>query len=344
MSITKIGDPEQNVVLCVPRWCGLNDTLVQIWFAYQFALNDERRLMIDTRVSGFWDDLDNYLVPTPTTEGGPVPISMRVTDLDINALNRMQTFPRLYQGRVDFMQREIYLRAVVADNQLRLQRSIAFVTRALFTRMPPQFPHGICRRMQFLLFVGFPKRRKSSHPFSSPREQELVVHHLSGGGSESLGTLSLFTLTPPLQDAVLKALDVCGDDFDAIHVRNTDIQSNYEEIFNDARRRLPGRRVLVCSDDSAVIAAAHKQLSESHVFTVTNTEATSGSPLHKLGSGRSPEQRRLLNFNMIVDLLCLAKSRELLIATPKSGPLSGYSALAQALHRRSDVVNQLLGK
>jgi hypothetical protein len=343
MSTTNIGNLEQKVVLCAPRWCGLNDTLVQIWFAYQYALTHGRRLMIDTRISCFWDDLDNYLVPTPTTEEGPVPIGMRVTDLDIKALNKMQTFPQRYQGRVDFMQREIHLRAAVAHKQLRLQRSIAFVTLALFARMPAQFPNGIFRRMKFLLFVGFPRGRKGSHPFSSPREHELVVHHLSGGGNESLFALTLFTLTPPLQAAVLEALNACGDDFDAIHVRNTDIQSDYEELFSNARQRLSGRRVLVCSDDSTVIAAAKEQLPDSIVFTVTTTEDSSGSPLHKLGSTRSPEQRRLLNFNMIVDLVCLSKSRELLIARPKSGQLSGYSALAQGLHRRSDVVHQLLG-
>lgn len=343
MSTTNIGNLEQKVVLCVPRWCGLNDTLVQIWFAYQFALTHGRRLMIDTRLSGFWDDLDNYLVATPTTEEGPVPISLRVTDLEIKRLNDKPAFPQFYQGRVDFMQREIHLRAAVAHKQRRLQRSIAFATRALFSRMPAQFPNGISRRMEFLFFVGFPRRRKGSHPFSSPREQELVVHHLSGGGSESLTALTLFAFTPPLRVAVLEALDVCGDDFDAIHVRNTDIQSDYEELFIEARQRLSGRRVLVCSDNSAVIAAAKDQLPESIVFTVTTTEDSSGSPLHKLGSARSPEQRRLLNFNMIVDLICLSKSRELLIARTRSGKLSGYSALAQALHRRSEVVHQLLG-
>jgi hypothetical protein len=343
MNNTKIGNPEQKVVLCVPRWCGLNDTLVQIWFAYQFALTHERRLMIDTRLSGFWDDLDNYLVPIPTTERGPVPISMRVTDLDITRLNNMHAFPQRYEGQVHFMHHEIRLRAAIAHNRLRLKRSLAFVTSALVTRMPPHFPHGISRRMQFLLFVGFPRGRKTSHPFSSPREQELIVHHLSGGGSESINALTLFTLTPPLQAAVLEALDYCGDDFDAIHVRNTDIQSDYEELFDNARQRLTGRRVLVCSDDSAVIAAAHKQLSESHVFTVTTTEVANGSPLHKLGGTRSPEERRLLNFNAIVDLICLSKSRELLIARPKSGQLSGYSALAQSLHGRSDIVLKLLG-
>jgi hypothetical protein len=343
MSTTGIGNPEQKVVLCVPRGCGLNDTLVQIWFAYQFALTHGRRLIIDTRVSCFWDDLDKYFVPTATTRFGPVPVSMRVTDLEINRLNEKSAFPKRYQGRVDFIQREIYLRTIVAHYRLRIQRILAFMNLALVTRMPSQFSDGIRRRMQFLLFVGSPNGCKSSHPFSSARDQELVVHNLFGGGSESLAALTLFAFTPPLRVAVLEALDVCGDDFDAIHVRNTDIQSDYKELFINARKRLSGRRVLVCSDDSAVIVAAKELLPESSVFTVTTTEATNGSPLHKLGRARSPEQRRLLNFNMIVDLICLSRSRKLLIATPKSGSLSGYSALAKALHGRVDVVDQLLG-
>ena len=343
MNDAHLQETHRKIVLCVPRWCGLNDTLVQIWLAYQYALDHGRRLIIDTRVCGFWDDLDNYFIPTSETENGSVPISMRVTDEDTAFLNGLETYPRRYQGRVDFMQREIHLRAVVAHKRHKLQRSMTFVTRALVSGTASRVGNGFIRRFDFLLFVGLARLGTPRHPLSRPTHEDLVVQHLSGGGSESLNALKLFTLTAALRSAVHEALAICGNDYDAIHIRNTDMQSEYEDLFEEARRRLSGRRVLVCSDDSEAIAAAREQLSESVVFTVTTTEATKGSPLHKLGSARTAEERRLLNFNVIVDLICLSQSRELLIAKPRSGSMSGFSALARALHSRSDIVDHLLG-
>lgn len=334
--------PNDKIVLCVPRWCGLNDTLVQIWFAYQFALSQGRQLHIDTRISGLWDDLDNYLVPHTTAEIGPVPITLRVTDKDLRYLNRKQASPRLFQGRLDFMHREIFLRASITNEPNRLRRSFAFAFHSLCDRVPSAFSMGISRRLQFLLFVGLSRNLKTNQPLNRSTDQPLVIRYASGGGSESLHALELFRFSPTLQSAVQGALSVCGDDFDAIHVRNTDIRSDYETLFAKARKRFAGRRVLVCSDDSTVITAAREQLLESDVFTVTTTEATHGMPLHKLGSLRSPEQRRLLNFNMFIDLICLSQGRELLVARSNNGQLSGFSALAQSLHSRSDIVRQLV--
>lgn len=343
MRLTNLAASEAKVVLCAPRWCGLNDTLVQIWLSYGCALEQGRVLVIDTRVSGFWDNLGEYFTLTPTAVQGPVPIQMQVTDSDIARFNGMSAYPTRYQGRVDFIHREILLRLLVAHNRLRFVRSMAFVARALNSRIAPPFQDGIIRRLRFLTFVASARLRRRNGGGRDPRGWDLVVHHQSGGGPESIKALEIFALTPPLRQAVQEALETCGDDFDALHIRNTDIQSDFERLFSEARIRLSGRRVLVCSDDATVINLARQRLPESDVFTVTQTEATSGAPLHKEGGTRSPRQRRSLNFNMIVDLICLARSRELLVAEPIGDQRSGFSSLALSLHNRSDIVDRLVG-
>ena len=342
MSTGTTHSSDKKVVLCVPRWCGLNDSLVQIWFAHQFATSHGRQLLIDTRISGLWDDLDNYLDLQVATKVGQVPITLRVSDSDIHHLNKKRAYPRLFKNRLDFMHREIFLRASLEEKRSKLGRSIACVSHSLFDRTPSDFHWGVSRRAHFLIFLMLSRRRNAANRLSASANQPVIVHHKSGGGRESLQTLKLFSFAPTLKREVGKALNFCGTDFDAIHIRNTDMKTHYVEFLSNSRKRLAGRRVLVCSDDAEVINAAREQLFESDVFTVTKTEATNGSPLHKLGSDRTPEQRRLLNFNMLIDLICLSQGRELLLARSTNGQLSGFSALAQSLHGRSDIVQQLI--
>ena len=149
------------ILLYIPYWCGLNDVLVQIWKSYKYGIATNRHLPIDTRASGFWDDFDNYFIPTNATQVGPIP----------------------------------------------------------------------------------------------------------------------------------------NDVLDAIQV-----------------------------------------------FTVTTTEDSGGQPLHNQGVSRNDKDRRRLNTNMLVDLLCLASSRELLItASQPQCCNSGFSGLAMLLHDHPNLINQLVG-
>ena len=60
----------------------------------------------------------------------------------------------------------------------------------------------------------------------------------------------------------------------------TDIRTDYRSFLSKVAPQLTGRRVLVCSDDRAVIRSAEDILAGSQVFTVTETEDTGGQPLH----------------------------------------------------------------
>jgi hypothetical protein len=198
--------------------------------------------------------------------------------------------------------------------------------------------------MQFIADVALQRLRSLDNGCTMPRDEEVVVHHRSGGGQESFYALKLLTLTEPVRAAVRQALSTCGDDFDAIHIRNTDIRTDYRTFLSQAASRLSGRRVLVCSDDLAVILAAKDLLTASQVFTVTKTEDSGGQPLHKLGVSRDGADRRRLNTNMLVDLLCLASSRALLITSSQPQCCnSGFSGLAKLLHEHPNLINQLVG-
>lgn len=332
------------ILLCIPYWCGLNDVLVQIWKSYKYAIATNRHLLIDTRVSGFWDDFDNYFVPTNATQAGPIPIVGRVSDHVIKRLNQLSTYPAARQGQIEFCYRQIELRCAGDHLPNRLQRAAAFAAN-LFTLPPSQeFTDTFIRRIQFIADVALQRLGSLDDGCTLPRDEEVVIHYRSGGGQESFYALNLLTLTEPVRSAVHQALSKCGNDYDAIHIRNTDIRTDYRTFLSQAARRLSGRRVLVCSDDLAVIRAANEILDASQVFTVTTTEDTGGQPLHNLGVSRNDKDRRRLNTNMLVDLLCLASSRELLItASQPQCCNSGFSGLAKLLHDHPNLINQLVG-
>lgn len=332
------------ILLCIPYWCGLNDVLVQIWKSYKYAIDANRQLLIDTRVSGFWDDFDNYFVPTDATQTGPIRIAGRVSDHEIKQLNQRSTYPAARQGQIEFCHREIQLRCAGDHLPSRRQRAVAFVTN-LFQIPPAQeFTNTFNRRIHFIADFALKRLRPIDYGCTQPRDEEVVIHHRSGGGQESFYALRLLTFTEPVRSAIRQALSKCGDDYDAIHIRNTDIRTDYRTFLSQAAPRLSGRRVLVCSDDLAVIRAAKEVLGTSQVFTVTTTEDTGGQPLHKLGVSRDAEERRRLNINMLVDLICLASSQALLItASQPQCCNSGFSGLAKLLHEHPSLINQLVG-
>jgi hypothetical protein len=332
------------ILLCIPYWCGLNDVLVQIWKSYKYAIDANRQLLIDTRVSGFWDDFDNYFVPTDATLAGPIRIAGRVSDHEIEQLNQRSTYPAARQGQIEFCHREIQLRCAGDHLPSRRQRAVAFATN-LFQLPPSQeFTNTFTRRIQFIADVALHRLRSHDYGCTLPRNEEVVVHHRAGGGQESFDALKLFTFTEPVRSAVRQALSKCGDDYDAIHIRNTDIRTDYRAFLSQAAPRLSGRRVLVCSDDLAVIRAAKEILEASQVFTVTTTEDSGGQPLHKLGVSRDGKERRRLNINMLIDLICLASSRDLLITASRPQCCnSGFSGLAKLLHGHPNLIDQLIG-
>jgi hypothetical protein len=343
MNAPNRGEVEEKYVVCIPRWCGLNDTLVQIWFAYQYAQEHSRHVFIDTRSTGFWDDFDNYFVLTDVARETNVISSLRISNSDMAFLNKQEVHPRRYQGCLEFAHHEIHLRSGIAHKRSRVDRILSFVGRALISQGPHRGLISLRDRLRFLSFVASPTGPRDPDLLHESRAEQVVVRHLSGGGKTSIQALSLFTLNPDLQTAVRGALNLCGDDYDAIHIRNTDKTSRYEELLAGARERLAGRRVLVCSDDASVIDVAHSMLPDSDVFTVSTVQPAQGRPLHKIGWNLSAEQRRTLNYSMIIDLICMARSANLLVAAPTDLSPSGFSTLARLLHRRADILSQLVG-
>ena len=326
----------ERFVLCAPRRCGFNDVLNQIWVAHLLAVREDRRLIIDTRVAGLGDDLDHYLTPQPS-----MGITASLTDEALARLNVMTCYPRIWHRRIDFIHRETQVRNAGASRPRRASRAVAYALDGVRLAEEPPFTGGLSRRLAFA--VTAPPRLLRSAPARN-RPEDLVVMHSSGGGPHGADALGLFTYTPAVRSAVAAAQGMLGPDYDALHIRHTDLRTNYKPLLHEAVRTLAGRRVLVCSDDPAVVEEARATLTDSDVVTVTTVEDTAGTGLHKSTAHRSLAERRTINTAMLVDLMALAGSSRLFVAPTRDGGFSGFSFLAKSLHRRRPLVAALMGQ
>lgn len=185
---------------------------------------------------------------------------------------------------------------------------------------------------------------ESSFDFAKAHEDPILFHQAGGGGSLSFSLIARLTLAPDFCAEVLRRLNQLPEDYYAVHVRNTDYQTDYQTLFERIRPRLAGQNLLVCSDDAAVIDYAKRFFSASRVWQSSEIPQMNGVPLHSPTTFKDAASRRTATTNTIVDLIALARAKKLLIANHSKGRYSGYSRLARHLWDNPYLIEQLLGR
>lgn len=183
-----------------------------------------------------------------------------------------------------------------------------------------------------------------SFDFNAEYQEDLLIHTQSGGGDLSEACLSRMKLHDALADEFIDRLRAIGGPYSAIHVRNTDITTDY----SDSLRELAALRVsplFVATDDKSVLEHFRNELRSSRIFSFSDLHPEAGRPLHlNLTSEKEAHTR---NKDAILDLLTLAQANKLIICKadkdgiPKSG-YSGYSRLAQHLNSNRNLMKSLV--
>jgi hypothetical protein len=174
--------------------------------------------------------------------------------------------------------------------------------------------------------------------FRRPHDAPLLVHHQCGGGL-GIGFLSQVRLTPDVAEVVRERLALLPPGYLGLHVRNSDVKSDYKAFFEAVRAELEGERVLVCSDDSACIDYARDFFTKSEVLAISEIPDTRGRRLWDF-TGQDDWKS---NVDSLVDVLALAHARRILRPEPPIGYPSGFSRLAIELHNRPWLLSGLLG-
>lgn len=141
--------------------------------------------------------------------------------------------------------------------------------------------------------------------YSEPK----LIYIRRGGGAEAFQMLSKIHINGDTREEIASRLEHLPDTYIGVHVRNTDVKSNYQKLFRRKSRFLKGKNVLVCSDDQEVIDFAQEFLKDSTVFTTSVERSKDGSPIHV---GPNADSRgRSIAVEALVDLVALSQANQL---------------------------------
>ncbi|MDR1910857.1 MAG: hypothetical protein LBQ52_00715 [Helicobacteraceae bacterium] len=173
--------------------------------------------------------------------------------------------------------------------------------------------------------------------FSNRRsyKEQILIYEGCSDGSESIEAFSFFLFVPIVRSHIKNAIEKLGD-YDAIHIRHSDYQTDYKTFFNQINVRAD-RKIVLCTDSFEVQQYA-KSFFGDRAVCVSEIPDTDGKPLHH----NSDLDRYQTNLTALTDLFVLACAKKLYITRHKEGRLSGFSALAMKLNRRPKLIKRLL--
>ena len=338
---------KEKYVLCLPRGCGFNDVLCQINEAYKFSKKSNRTLLIDTHLSGLADSLSNYfdlLIQDNT-------IKLNLKDEDIHKLNKLTCFPNELEGKIDW----IYYRFAAIESKKMdtwiYFNSIHNLFKVLFYVLKNINLNSISLKIKFIVNYLNIRKNKFCIQFDNleTHPAELVVHHMSGGGEESIETLRMLKLKNEIINKINLKIIFLGFDYDAIHIRNTDYKSEYVTFLERVKLKTLGRKIFLCTDNLDIIRVAKETMNHTEIVDIEKFFPKckrKNSPIH-FQWGLSKETIQLNNIIMLADLIGMAKSKNLfypnLAENIHQARISGFSLLAENLKSMPALVDQLMG-
>lgn len=178
-----------------------------------------------------------------------------------------------------------------------------------------------------------------SFNFSKDYDEQLIVHHQYGGGTADVTALQHLRLRLDIAVKIVSRYPELTDDHSAIHIRNTDLKTDYQALIRTIERRVRNDRIVVCSDDPACIDYVGTRLSAtSQIFSGSSIPDAGGKPLHY----NSEIDRTKANIDMLCDLFWLSMSRNLYVMKSRQGLYSGFSRLAARLMSERQLLGALV--
>lgn len=277
---------------------GLNDVLNQIARCATYASKHDRILIIDSERGAIGASIFDFLLPFP---GQTLKIWRLSPDLNVWLTRNTSIEPEILQGIVTNFSAKY-----VGDG------------KKYFALKGSEIP------------LTFDMSRKYS--------KDILVHSQGGGGNRAITFLERMAFRRKIAEKIGQRVAALGSDYQAIHVRNTDMQTDYKPYFEELKPQLAGQRVLICSDDAQCKAYARHYFDASEVVEVTTTPDLEGKRLHG-NKTLDPFQQV---FDSFVDLMAMGSASALHFTSPTIKKSSGFSRLANALKDNPEVRDGLM--
>lgn len=194
-------------------------------------------------------------------------------------------------------------------------------------------------------FYTLPSRQPLKFSLRRDFSEDLVVYEGMGGGVDSYFALPRLRFRAWLKHQIEEELKQLPGRYLGIHVRHTDMRTNYEMLLAHVkkinRERLP---VFLASDNDAVLGVARAIFGDSGILTLAKKADRCGQPLHISTQQLSDENRREIIGEAASELLALSGAEIFFFSevSSRSG-ISGFSGLASHLSKRTSVRLDLLG-
>ncbi|MFM6959937.1 MAG: hypothetical protein ACKOW0_02790 [Schleiferiaceae bacterium] len=181
--------------------------------------------------------------------------------------------------------------------------------------------------------------------FDRDYAHRLLVHHQEGGGNMGHWALARLRLRAEVQRDVRRALETIDGDYDAVHVRHTDYQSDYGELMDWLKTN--GRPTIYLATDSEVVVSDfRKYLPGRRIFNFSSMLSFDGTPIHLRRLDIEGARRR--NMESLRDLMLLCRAGRIFYTLVKGfqGRVypSGYTTLALNLRKRPAIIRALFGQ
>ncbi len=180
-----------------------------------------------------------------------------------------------------------------------------------------------------------------SFDFMKEHAEDVLVHNLFGGGDDALFALARVRLHDAVADEIVARIGEMGAGYPAVHVRHTDMRSEYESVLRELQR-CQFDRLFLATDNGDVVKDFRSRLKSTVIYSFSDLPEQAGQPVHRL-RGLNRSDRHRLNQQAFVDLLLLALSGRLFLCQGEDGRQpGGFSRLAMNLHRDQSAARRLV--
>ena len=288
---------QKRVLLCRPHG-GLNDTLDVIEHCWRYAERTNRQLILDSSRSSFCSNFGKIF------------------------RNRLNDNQKLFEASDSVIEQLNLKTCAIPEIEGKIG---TYITRIQL--------HETISHLEWRLPVEDVSSKSLGISFDEEYSADLVVHENFRTGALASSLLRRLKFQKSISDEIsARLINLRNLKYLGIHIRNSDIKSDYREFFSRMKDKFENQTVLICSDDSHVIAYAKRYLGNSVVLTSSEIPDLGGQP-YQIPFVHGEEARNKLSLDALVDLIALGESQELFstLITNREVVHSGFSQLAAEL-------------
>ena len=160
--------------------------------------------------------------------------------------------------------------------------------------------------------------------FDRDYAEELLLHEQCGGGDRAIWILWFLTLNNQISFEIKKKLVALGD-YIAIHVRHTDLKTDYRSFYHKIKDSVGSKKAVLCTDSYECQMYARNVFP--NIEMSSSIPDTQGHRIHDNSEFTCFET----NVQVLTDLIVLACGREMLYSKTENNLLSGFTELALRL-------------